>query len=131
METPLFGLGLGGAEAALTRFVDQPAVLAPIWSHNDYVQLVAELGLPVTSLLLGALVVFLVSFYKDIRQRRRDFDPSERVLQRAALLGVLTAALHAFVDFHLRVPLIGFTFLILVALIVNQGPLLVTSMRPR
>lgn len=126
-ETPWLGLGPGGMEQALTRFVRVPTFKNPVHAHNDYIEAVAELGLP-ASLVVGALLLLaMVRWAAESRRRAGDFDRDERLLQRACTAGVLTVLLHSLVDFPLRIPLVGFAFLILLALAVNPGPLLVAG----
>jgi len=131
MERPLLGLGPAGAETAITRFMQASAEQTAIWSHNDYVQVVAEMGIPVSLTGLALLSILAAQVVRDVRLRRDAFDWSERVLQRAAAAGVILALLHAVVEFHLRIPLAGFSFLILAALALGPGPLLVTGLTTR
>ncbi|MDK2970880.1 MAG: hypothetical protein PWP23_635 [Candidatus Sumerlaeota bacterium] len=126
-ETPWLGLGPAGTEHALTRFVHVPTFKNPVHSHNDYVQSVAELGIPAAAVVLVLLLVGAVLLLRDWRNQRRVFDWEERLLRRACGAGVLTILLHTLVDFPLRIPLVGFVFLILLALVVNPGPLLVAG----
>jgi len=126
-EAPLLGLGPSGARRALDRFATQSTEKAPVWSHNDYVQGFAELGVPVGLTALAAGGMLLASLWGDLRRRRRAFDWSERILQRAALAGIVATLTHSSVDFPLRVPLVGFGFLTLVAIFLCPGSLFITS----
>lgn len=130
-EAPWTGLGLRGANHAMTRHASQPTLLTPIWTHNDPVQLLAEIGFVAGAILLGLAIWAAASFREDLRDRARIFDWSEGLLQRAAAAGVLATALHSLTDFHLRVPLVGFTVLILLALVLRQGPMLVPAFAKR
>lgn len=130
-QSPATGLGLRGTEAALKQYSRMPTSKNPIWSHNDYVQALAEVGL-LGGLLLAVLTAFLLaSFLRESARRRAAFDWPERLLQRAATTGLLIVLVHETTDFHLRIPLIGFLFLILLALVLCPGALLATSMRRR
>ncbi len=129
MQTPWLGLGLFGTENALNQYGAMPMTLIPIRSHNDYVQIIAEMGVPASAVALMFLGRMLVSMIRDWSGRIRRSDWSRGLMQRAALAGVLAALAHAAVDFHLRIPEIGFVFLILLALAVNEGTLLISSGR--
>jgi hypothetical protein len=117
-ETRFMGLGFHGAEWAISRHVPFPTRLDPVYTHNDWVQLPAELGL-LGSLLFVAALAYLA------RQLRRIPSPlanESRRLRAAAWIGLATLLAHAAVDFHLRVPLIGMQALLLVALVSTPTP---------
>lgn len=130
-ETPWLGLGPGGSEHALLRFVRVPTVTNPIHAHNDYVQVLAEVGAPAALVLAGLLVGVLVALARETRRRRELFDWHERRLQRACVVGLLTVLLHSAVEFPLRLPLVAFTALILLALVLNPGPILIAAFARR
>lgn len=125
-ETPWLGFGLSGTETALNRYTVLPLGTIPIWAHNDYVQMVAELGLPVAAIALILLAFVLGGLTIQWAAQMRQIPWTFGLTHRAAIAGVLITLAHAAVDFHLRIPLIGFSFLILLALAVNQGPLLIS-----
>ncbi|MCB2153394.1 O-antigen ligase family protein [bacterium] len=126
-DSPWTGLGLGGTENALTRYSVMPMRTDPIWSHGDYVQILAELGIPI-ALVVGLLFSkALLSFWRDTRQRWEAFEWPDRIMTRAAMAGLIALLIHAGVDFHLRIPLVGFVALILLALSINDGPLFIVS----
>ena len=126
-DSPWLGLGLGGTENALTRYSVMPMRTDPIWSHGDYVQILAEIGIPVALAMMLLFSRALLSFWRDTRQRWGAFDWSDRIMNRAAMAGLIALLIHAGVDFHLRIPLVGFAALILLALSINDGPLFVVS----
>jgi O-antigen ligase len=117
MESPWLGLGPAGAETAMNRFSIMPNFQAPVWSHNDYVQMISELGLPVAALCLAVLLAAVYAFARDWAAGSRRIAWSEGLLARAATVGVVVALAHAVTDFHLRIPLVGFSFLILLAVV--------------
>jgi hypothetical protein len=129
MESPWTGLGLEGVEGVLTWKADLPMAKAPVRTHSDPVQLVAELGIPVSFILLALLIPFFRAIIRDWAEVQVGHTWSERMLQRAALAGLLTAAVHSMVDFHLRIPLVGYVFLIVLALALNEGSLLIVKRR--
>ncbi|MBI1784142.1 O-antigen ligase family protein, partial [Candidatus Sumerlaeota bacterium] len=125
-HSPWLGLGLGGAEAALNRYSVLPMATVAVWSHNDYVQFLAEMGIPVASVCLLALAALLSRLTADLVRHLRQYPWSQGMMQRSAMTGVLITLAHSITDFHLRIPLVGFTFLILLGLAVNSGALLIS-----
>jgi O-antigen ligase len=119
-QVPLLGLGLGGAEASINRFLlGRPTSVLAVWSHNDYVQVVSELGLMWTALVLGALGWFLRCFKREWDDGSRILGRRMRGFRRAALAGMAITLVHAFFDFHLRLPIVGFHFLLVGALLLT------------
>jgi O-antigen ligase len=124
---PWSGLGLRGTEAALTRYAEWPMTTNPIWAHNDYVQALAELGVPAALLVACLAGMALLCGARELRRATRAERWSRDLLRRAAAAGALTALAHAAADFHLRIPLAGFVCLGLIALAVTPGGLLVSN----
>lgn len=118
METPIFGIGLGGTEYALNRLVETiPTRRAPIWSHNDLLQLPAEIGAVGIVMLGGLLAVMLAKWLAAIRSHAIPMWSWKRgMIARAALVGAATAILHSGADFPLRIPMLTMEFFALVAL---------------
>lgn len=123
MDTPWVGLGLQGVEGVLRRYSEVPMMKNPQYSHGDYVQLTAEMGLVGTAILVAMAVMTLLSLLSDWRATQDRFYWSERLMRRAAWVSALTCAAHATTDFHLRIPLIGFVFLIVLAVAITPGSL--------
>jgi hypothetical protein len=129
LESPWVGLGLEGVEGVLTWKADLPMTKAPIRTHSDPVQLVAEMGIPITFVLLGLLFPFARAILREWADVQVAHTWSERFLQRAALAGALGCLVHSFADFHLRIPLTGYVFLIVLALSLNEGCLSIVKRR--
>jgi O-antigen ligase len=125
-QTPWLGLGLAGAAGALNRYATLPMSSVAVWSHNDFVQLAAELGLVGSVLSLLTLAFGLSRLTVDWVAYVSKAPWSLGLMHRAALVGVLVTLAHGLVDFHLRIPLVGFAFLALLALAINEGPLLIS-----
>jgi O-antigen ligase len=108
------GLGLGGAEFAMKRFETTSGATATVWSHNDWVQIVAEVGI-VGIVAIGVFGFLLIrSLIADWR-RRSLYSWDRRRIGRAAWAGCAALILHAFVEFHLRIPTVGLAFLAMLA----------------
>jgi O-antigen ligase len=98
---PIFGCGLGAFESALLPFKAVAPLLTVDYAHNDYLQLLAELGiLGFAPLLFLAVVVYARAVRHAMRLRGGP--PAYLALATA---GALTAiAIHSLADFNLYVP---------------------------
>ena len=120
LEAPLTGLGPAGAEQALNRFSRISTERIPIHTHNDWVEWLAELGIPAAIVAGMLLWKFAAAFLREWR-RREESSSRRGIIGRAAAAGALIAFLHAAADFHLRVPLVAFQFFSLVAVALGPG----------
>lgn len=120
-ESGWIGLGLGGTEFAINRHAGVPLVSNPIWAHNDYVQWLADFGAPAILLLALPFTGLLLAAAQVLKGRHGRTTFAERALARACLAGLAIALLHASTDFHLRIPLVGFMALTLLALVLQTG----------
>ncbi|MGF1571742.1 MAG: O-antigen ligase family protein [Sumerlaeia bacterium] len=120
-ESPLFGLGLAGANHAINRFEKTDSSKKAIWSHNDYVQLMSELGGIFSLVFLVALIVCGITARTYVLEAGKRFSWAEALPTRGCIVGFALVLFHAFVDFHLRIPLVGFAALALLALSVSPG----------
>lgn len=96
----LTGTGLGSFEQVYPRFED-PTLATPIFvnmAHNDYLQIVLELGL-VGVLLIVAGLAWLVWATVIVWT---DTDLEEVRLRRAASVALLVVATHSLVDYPAR-----------------------------
>jgi len=99
---PIFGCGLVGYESTFPRFNVTSQSHTVDYAHNDYLQVLAELGL-VGSVLVGVLVVGLLS--RTLRIACSRYSNLDRWALALACSGALGAILlHSFVDFNLYVP---------------------------
>ncbi|MCC6547641.1 O-antigen ligase family protein [Candidatus Sumerlaeota bacterium] len=126
-ESNYLGVGIGGSEFSINRFADYPLVTEPIWSHSDVLQWLCDLGVPACLILAVILFFFGRSFLQGLKSRAERSSWNHRRMHRAALAGVAIALLHAALDFHLRIPQVGFMVLTLVALTLQPGIFKVTQ----
>lgn len=123
-ESPVLGLGQRGTENYLMRYIARPSEKVPVWSHNDYAQVLAEAGVLGSLLLLIGIAGVIWCLRREMALRCELFVWEERLLVRAAGAGLVTVLLHSAVDFPLRIPLIGFQFLLMSALVLGPGGIL-------
>ena len=110
-DFPVFGTGLGTFKYAYFLYGRESGWVSH--AHNEYVESLADMGLPAFVALFALLAFLAFSLLRMwIVRRHPEVKP--------AVLGVLTAlfaaAFHSFFDFSLRVPANAFLFLALLAL---------------
>jgi O-antigen ligase len=98
---PLFGCGLGGYETAFSRFKITGMLLTVDFVHNDYLQLLAELGL--VGFLIGAALAFSV-VRMALRGAVKSSDHEARYFAVACVGALAAIALHSLADFNLYIP---------------------------
>lgn len=98
---PLFGSGLGTYFPALLRY--QTAALTAAWpqAHNDYLQLLSELG--AIGFLIPAILLALV-FANAVRAACSGGTSQLRLLGLACSGGMAAILIHSLADFNLYVP---------------------------
>jgi O-antigen ligase len=106
-DHPALGAGLGAYPAAFLRHY--PAGTERLWlqAHNDYVQILAEVGIVGAALAAYALLVFLVRLLAPLASRR---GVRERFVYYGLVTGVLAILIHSAVDFNLQIPANGAFF---------------------
>ncbi len=123
-QKPILGHGLGSFPmvypAAQARyFHDHPETrLRPTDSiadhaHNEYLQILIEMGIVGLGLALCALFLFL---REGLQRLRALDDPAVRMRRACALFGLLSILLHGFVDFPFHIVPIATVFLFCAAL---------------
>jgi len=103
---PLFGVGLGGYETALYRFKTVAPMNTVDYAHNDYLQVLTEMGVLGFSVGLALLLIVLWSTLRSAVYAR---DTDDRLMQIACLGSLVAILLHSFVDFNMYVPANAFT----------------------
>ena len=83
---PVFGCGLGGYETAFSRFKISGVLVTDDFVHNDYLQLLAELGL--VGFVIGAALAFSV-VRMALRGAVKSSDPEARYFA-VACVGALS-----------------------------------------
>jgi O-antigen ligase len=98
---PLFGVGLGGFQSAFYRYQEVAPLNTVNYAHNDYLQLMTELGV----VGFGVLVVLAVRVFRNAARAALSPLGTRRRYLGTACLGAFTAlALHSLVDFNLYIP---------------------------
>ncbi len=109
---PVLGFGIGSYPRAFRPF--QPPSLPGQFqhAHSEYVNAAFEGGAAWLLLLVAGLALWLFRATRGLPS----LDPAERAAARAAIAAVLAAAVHALVDFDLRITGVGLLFAALLGL---------------
>ncbi|HEX7796617.1 MAG TPA: O-antigen ligase family protein [Vicinamibacterales bacterium] len=115
-----WGSGLDTYGTATLVYQTTPLEIHFQEAHNDYLQLAAEGGY-----LLGVPIVILVGiFIRDVRRRFRE-SPKEGMtywLRVGAVMGLLSIAAQALVEFSLQMPGNAALFALVAAIALHQSP---------
>ena len=113
---PWTGWGLGSFESLYT--VLQPIELQLLYQkvHNVFLENALDLGIPVSLLLLSAVIVIVVRCVKGAYSRSRDIQ-----LPLLGLSGSVLVGIHSLVSFDLQIPAVAFAYASLLGLAWKQS----------
>jgi len=104
---PLFGCGLGAYESSFLRFKTAAPMNTVDYAHNDYLQVLAELG--IAGFCAGLLFV-LHLVRRTIRGALYAHSIDERYLAIGCSAAMIAMLLHSIVDFNMYVPVNAMVF---------------------
>ena len=123
---PITGWGLGTFETVYPQFQSFYTTYSVNAAHNDYAQVMAELGI----VGFGAIIAFIVLLYRsgwrNVDGWRAHEIPS---LSVAAMIGCSGLLVHSFGDFNFQIPANAALFFVLAALGSHKADVLLTSPR--
>jgi O-antigen ligase len=100
-QKPLLGWGLGVFPEVYPQFSSLSTNLKVGMAHNDYLQLLVEMG----ALGFAAVLWFLLALFRSALKKLTHFPPGTNgAVTLAALLGVTGILVHSLVDFNLQIP---------------------------
>jgi O-antigen ligase len=114
---PLTGAGLGAFGVAYTPYDSRNGLARPEQAHNDYLQVVTDVGL--IGIALGGF--FLFRLFRDGFARRNTDDIYRRGVATGALAGCFAVLTHSLFDFTLHTTSNALLFLMLAALATVNG----------
>lgn len=116
---PLLGVGLGAYGTAFSIYSASDGSLKVPQAHNDYLQVVADCGLP------GGLIAlwFIVTLFRAVRRGVYSRDPVIAALALASGAGTFGLLVHSVFDFNLQLPSNALLFLLLTAVASNAAAL--------
>jgi O-antigen ligase len=125
---PLFGCGFGAFESAFMRHQVTAPMTTVNYAHNDYLQLLAELGLTGFVPLIGLAILLYKLAIQRLRSAADDYERHFYV----ACIGAMTAmTLHSFVDFNLYMPANAIVLSWISAMATGPNPVIWTVEPPR
>jgi O-antigen ligase len=98
---PVVGVGLGAYESALMRYKTVGPMNTTDYAHNDYVQVLAEMG--IVGFGIGMLLLLRIIYSAAVGAIYAGL-PEDRLLSIACFGSLIAIILHSFVDFNLYVP---------------------------
>ncbi len=98
---PVFGCGLGGYESAFEKFNFSMPTFGVDYAHNDYLQLLAELGV-IGFVIIAALMLAIITLAARAAFRHSEFEG--RCLGIACVSAMVAIFVHSIVDFNLYIP---------------------------
>lgn len=121
---PWLGSGAGSYSVMFEPHRSETEQKLPQWAHNDYLNTLSDYGV-VGLALLGLAVGGVASEARRARARessagtrRHRHDVLEfSLVRQGVVVGLMAFGLHAFVDFHLKIPALGMTAAVLAGLL--------------
>jgi O-antigen ligase len=107
---PVVGTGPGTYLVYGREFRHPSIQTDPVYTHNDYIQLLAEYGLLAGLLVVCFLVVHFLAVWKFVRWRLQTLQQQEKALSSSLALavgaaaGIAALAVHSVFDFNLQIP---------------------------
>jgi len=117
-DFPLTGSGFGSLSSIYPKYETEWAELRVIYSHNDYIQLVAEGGLIALALAAWFMCSVISSTLKVIRERRDDYSI---LLYMGSLAGIFAILVFSVADFNMHIGSNALYFFFLVGLAVSAS----------
>src|SRR5262245_11361460 len=110
---PMFGVGLGAYGTAFSIYTQSDGSIGVPQAHNDYLQVVADCGVPGGLIALWFLVLAFRAIWRGVRSE-------DRLIAGLALGcggGIFAILVHSLFDFNLQLPGTALLFLVLSAVV--------------
>ncbi len=117
-DQPFLGTGPGTFATIFTQY--QPPGLGVYFNmaHNDYLQFVSELGLPLMAIIIWMIISLYINGFKKLKNPSR----LVRGMTLGAMAGLTAILVHSISDFNLHIPANTILFVVLVAVVVAPLP---------
>jgi hypothetical protein len=123
----LCGIGLGNYAQVMPQYEsDYTPMTLPNNAHNDWLELMLEIGAPTALALYALFALFLVLTFQRLRRQQ---DTILRWIGFAAFSALIMGMIHELVDYSLRAPANGLIYTALVVLVLACGSLTVNEKR--
>jgi O-antigen ligase len=114
-DFPVFGSGLGTFRQAFLGYYPSGSSLGWLQTHNDYLQLLSEVGLIGFTIFLIGLFIFVARYYWKAVFGKHNVD---RYINLGLAMAIFSLGIHSLVDFNLQIPSNGFLFVVIMALLI-------------
>jgi len=112
-QFPFFGVGFGAFGNVYSAYDTTGMEYALVHAHNDYLELLSELGIVGFGLLAFAVGFILFKSFRTWMARRH---PELKGLALGCLASVAAILIHSMTDFNLQIPANAFVFSVVLAL---------------
>ncbi|MGR9037896.1 MAG: O-antigen ligase family protein, partial [Gammaproteobacteria bacterium] len=112
-EFGLTGTGAGTFEFIFPVYIGQNRVSGYDHAHNDYLEIMSDLGVIGFAVLGGMVLISLWQALKALRHRRSSF---VRGMGFAGFMGTVSLLIHSSVDFNLQIPANALLFIAMLAM---------------
>lgn len=107
------GSGPGSYSTIITQYLPSGISSRFFYAHNEYLQLIAELGLPIILIMIWGLFHLI----KEVQQKFRSSSRQTWGVTLGAITGVVAILFHSCVDFNLHIHANSVLFATLIALV--------------
>src|SRR5262249_32078106 len=114
---PVLGVGLGAYKTAYPLYGRGDGSLLIDYTHNDYLQLIADCGIVGGTIALA----FLVILFRTISRCVDAANPVSRAVSLGCAGGIFAILVHSLFDFNLQIPSNALLFLILLSVVSEVG----------
>lgn len=113
---PLLGHGLGSFADMINLYAEQPIQKSFDHAHNDYLEMMLELGIPAALMLFGAIGLVVWRALSGALKRRH-----MEIFPIMAVAATILVGLHGLFDFSLQIPAVAATYATLLGLGLAQS----------
>ncbi len=113
-ENPFLGTGLGTFGSAFPKYRPRNTDQLNIWTHNDYLQAISEMGIFILPIILWIIFVTLKSGFMTFLKTRSKFKEG---VAFGATCGISAILIHSLVDFNLHIMANALFFTILTGML--------------
>ncbi|HXV27531.1 MAG TPA: O-antigen ligase family protein, partial [bacterium] len=118
-DHPWLGIGLGNFEWVFPRYQSETLLMGWAHAHNDYLELLIELGVPSFTVLLGVLSMIFLRLFRKFPS----LDADASALVWGGLVSSTAFLIHGLTDFNFAIPANAFIFILLIGLMYRLSSL--------
>jgi O-antigen ligase len=115
-DAPLTGFGLGNFASAFPLYRDHTVFGYYDRAHNDYLELIFELGVPAAMLFYTSILWVIILCWRGIKRRQR-----QKIYPTLAVATSVLVGAHALLDFSLQMPSISCFYAMILGLGYGQS----------